>query len=94
MNTHNAYVAYYQANPEQDPYRAYGGYSNYMQYYYAHMFQQQNSPAPAGANAPPPPPSEPANSASAVPPPPPPPAGSPGGYSAVSCPRLLLHHLS
>lgn len=94
-NTHLQWATYYQANPEQDPYAAYGGYAAVMaQYsqgygqYYGQAYGASQSPAPGGAAAapPPPPPSEPAppGYGAAPPPPPPPPAASPhGGYSAV-----------
>lgn len=90
--THQAWIAYYQQNPDQDPYIAYGGYQAYynmqqQQYaaYYAQAgYGQTQSPA-AGAGAaapPPPPPSEPASSGYSAPPPPPP-AASPSNYGAV-----------
>lgn len=92
-NAAQAWIAYYQQNPDQDPYVAYGGYQAYLtmqqqQYaaYYAQAgYGQTQSPAPgAGAAAPPPPPpSEPASGYGA-PPPPPPPAASPPNYGAVS----------
>jgi hypothetical protein len=85
-NTMNQYAQYYAANPEQDPYRMYGGFSTYMQYYYAQA-SGQAAVAPGAApgapmGVPPPPPSEPAPGA-APPPPPPPPGGSPPGYNSV-----------
>ena len=92
-NAHLQWAAYYQANPDQDPYAAYGGYAAVIaQYsqggyggYYGQAYQTQ-SPAPGagGAAPPPPPPSEPGPPGYGAAPPPPPPAGSPpGGYSAV-----------
>ena len=78
-NAAQAWIAYYQQNPEADPYAAYGGYAAYLalqqQQYAAYYGQtgaqtgygQTQSPAPgAGAAAPPPPPPP-------YPPPPPPP---------------------
>lgn len=94
-NAHLQWAAYYQANPEADPYAAYGGYAavmaqysqGYGQQYYGQQAYQTQSPAPgAGGAAPPPPPSEPARGYGA-PSPPPPAASPPGGYSAV-CTRL------
>ncbi|KAH7380011.1 hypothetical protein BKA66DRAFT_465525 [Pyrenochaeta sp. MPI-SDFR-AT-0127] len=86
-NTHLQWAAYYQANPEQDPYAAYGGYAavmaQYSQGYGQYYGQGYGAP-------PPPPPSEPAPPGYGAAPPPPPPAGSPpGGYSAVPPPPGL-----
>ncbi|KAF1849959.1 uncharacterized protein K460DRAFT_422243 [Cucurbitaria berberidis CBS 394.84] len=95
-NAHLQWAAYYQANPESDPYAAYGGYAAVMaQYsqgygqYYGQAYSTQ-SPAPGAGGAAPPPPSEPAPPGYGAAPPPPPPAGSPpGGYSAVPPPPGL-----
>jgi hypothetical protein len=84
-NSHQQYATYYAANPDQDPYRQWGGYSVYMNAYIQQYYGSagvSNSPAPGTGAPPPPPPSEPAPPG-AAPPPPPPPAGSPGGYNAV-----------
>ncbi|KAK5163754.1 uncharacterized protein LTR77_010427 [Saxophila tyrrhenica] len=77
-----AWTAYYAQNPDEDPYKPYGGYAYIMSYYaqtgavpaggqqaggYAGSPQQQNG----GYNAVPPPPG-----ASEAPPPPPPPPGT------------------
>ncbi|KKA26642.1 hypothetical protein TD95_002633 [Thielaviopsis punctulata] len=77
------YAQYYGG---QDPYAAYGGYSNYVQWYYAaamaaqqqQQYDIQQPAPPSGSPPPPPPPSD-----SAPPPPPsssapPPPPGAPG----------------
>jgi len=101
-NAAQAWIAYYQQNPEADPYAAYGGYAAYLalqqQQYAAYYGQtgaqtgygQTQSPAPgAGAAAPPPPPpSEPASGYGSAPPPPPP-AASPSNYGAVPPPPGL-----
>ncbi|CAO2658767.1 Nn.00g064900.m01.CDS01 [Neocucurbitaria sp. VM-36] len=98
-NTHLQWAAYYQANPAEDPYAAYGGYAavmaqysqGYGQQYYGQQAYQTQSPAPGAGGAappPPPPPSEPARGYGA-PPPPPPAASPPGGYSAVPPPPGL-----
>ncbi|EUC31488.1 hypothetical protein COCCADRAFT_6629 [Bipolaris zeicola 26-R-13] len=99
-NAAQAWIAYYQQNPDQDPYAQYGGYQAYLtmqqqQYaaYYAQAgYGQTQSPAPgAGAAAPPPPPpSEPASAGYGAPPPPPPPAASPSNYGAVPPPPGLM----
>ncbi|KAI9828571.1 MAG: hypothetical protein M1819_006563 [Sarea resinae] len=72
-----AYAQYYGG---QDPYAAYGGYQNYVNYY---AYYQQQA-AQQQQQAPPPPPGE------APPPPPPPPASaSPAGYNSVPPPPGL-----
>jgi hypothetical protein len=94
---YNQWAAYYAANPEQDPYIAYGGYAAYMtaymqQQYYGAAAGTAASPPPGTAAAPPPPPpppSEPAPPSAAPPPPPPPPGASPAGYGAVPPPPGL-----
>ena len=72
---HLQWAAYYAANPDQDPYAAYGGYgammaqysTGYTQYYGQGYPAQSSTPGVAGAagtGPPPPPPSEPAPPAS------------------------------
>ncbi|KAF1939733.1 hypothetical protein EJ02DRAFT_513594 [Clathrospora elynae] len=96
-NNMQHWLAYYAANPDQDPYIGAGGYSvyyaNYCQQYaqyYGQSYGQTQSPVPGAGAAvpPPPPPSEPTPSGYGAAPPPPPPAGPPG-YSAVPPPPGL-----
>ncbi|OAL48788.1 hypothetical protein IQ07DRAFT_86683 [Pyrenochaeta sp. DS3sAY3a] len=93
-NTYVAWCAYYQQNPAEDQYAAYGGFAAYMapyfqQYYAGQSYGASQSDAP-GAAAPPPPPSEPAPSSYGSAPPPPPPAGQPStNYNAVPPPPGL-----
>ena len=59
--TTDYYAQYYASQPGGDPYAAYGGYANYVQYYQAYYQQQsqQAPPPPAdgyGQHASPPPP--------------------------------------
>lgn len=60
--TAQAYAQYYQQNPGQDPYAAYGGYEAYMKAYYEYYAQQTATQQPAGTpqngEQPPPPPAE------------------------------------
>lgn len=89
-NTMQAWAVYYQANPDQDPYMSYGGYSAFVtQYYYGGQAGATQSPAPGAGGAPPPPPPPSDSYGTAPPPPPPAPAGSPGGYSAVRIPLYI-----
>ncbi|KAK4496418.1 hypothetical protein PRZ48_012398 [Zasmidium cellare] len=77
MNQHQAWAAYYAANPSEDPWAAYGGYGAML----AHAMQPQAySQTPANGAAPPPPPPDDGN----LPPPPPPPGADGGSYNAVS----------
>jgi len=87
------YAAYYAANPDQDPYAAYGGYQAYAAYYAYYQQQAQAGGAvdPTGADvgsaaAPPPPPNDqpPPPPGMSSQPPPPPSGPPPGGYSSVS----------
>ncbi|KXT00468.1 hypothetical protein AC578_1919 [Pseudocercospora eumusae] len=75
---YEAWAAYYQQNPEADPYAAYGGYAavmaQYMQGGYASYGQQSQTPT-----------MDPNGAAAAAPPPPPPPADY-SGYNAVPPP--------
>ena len=81
---YNAQIAAYYGG--QDPYAAYGGYTNYMAYV-AYYQQQASTQQPTdAASPPPPPPPPPAGEA----PPPPPSASPPGGFNSVG---LLLCRL-
>lgn len=89
-----AWIAYYAANPEQDPYQQYGGYAAMLQMYAQPGVNGQGmaggatsaSPqnAAGGYGAPPPPPPPPGQDAGAPPPPPPPPPPGDAGYNQVS----------
>ena len=91
-----AWIAYWAAVPEEDPYKEWGGYANVVQMYAAQGVQmpmpgqQQGGQFQAGYAQSPtqqngmqqaPPPPPPDNQA---PPPPPPPGGNSGGYNSVS----------
>lgn len=82
--TQAQYAAYYAANPDQDPYAAYGGYAAYAQYYQQYMAAyaaQGGAPPASNGAAPPPPPAD--NS------PPPPPPGGASTYGSVPPPPGL-----
>ncbi|KAF2178089.1 hypothetical protein K469DRAFT_676214 [Zopfia rhizophila CBS 207.26] len=89
---YDAQQQWYASNGGQDPYAVYGGYQNYLAYYWQYYQQTQQgasqaSPPGTAATAPPPPPPEAAPGTSA---PPLPPSGSPpGGYNAVPPPPGL-----
>ncbi|KAJ8608227.1 hypothetical protein MRB53_039758 [Persea americana] len=80
---YTAWAQYYAQNPAEDPYAAYGGFSVYMQMYYAQMAAGQGD---AGQQPPPPPPPQ---DEQAPPPPPPPGNGQNGSYSALSKTSLI-----
>ena len=90
------WTAYY-AQQGVDPYAAYGGYENYVQYYQQYYYNQAGGEQAPGAapgqpsdQPPPPPPGD------SGPPPPPPPAGGngPASYSQVSTNRNRLLSIS
>lgn len=68
-----AWVQYYAANPDQDPYAQYGGYGAVMAQYYGQQAGYASSPTQQQNGMMPPPPG---SAGEDVPPPPPPPPGA------------------